>query len=1060
MKYQTFESVRQGMGRRAADLTTPVPVLGVPALAGVRGWRTTVGDRVGGALLQTWGPHCSVGVQTSPGIIRPPTELSVQLTDTLSTPSDKITQASSSYITKETEYREILLLTKSDKEKRAILKQKSGEAKTKKEVTFRALGEASKDVTCSQRSSSGTYCYARAIKTNPHFAGTVTSVRPKLKPSARYTNGSVVDSEAIGGISLDSDEAESVRSGRNQTKPQGHYAEQSGKSLLLSATRPFGLPQKICGHCGGRQSVANTVVALGEKGSTADACLGEKGLNSLSTCTQFQMPHKLHEISDSITNRDKRTHITVNPHLLYLSEELKYRKTPHPACPVHSRNNLVTLSQAHAASDTTQPTTILHAKTITVTKATIETRQDDPRTKPSQEGKIPRPTTLALTPQMATATKPNNPHSNTYPLKTLQQQHTVPQNVCVSVHATPENTLSLPSNLYTTESITNMHNTTINTALMSTESIPAKAAKHETLHSTRVSVASNTTNSAGRTLKCPTVSLAANASDPIHKLEATAHPIPQASPDPGHKMQENPSSNTDSKPQIETSVIDTAGFPTFDTTAHTTTPHFNLNHNSNSDQMTHTSTKNTTAPSQIKPEYSNSEPTLHVSTASPNAAPHAAKPQDSRARLLSSAVSSSTSTGSSALYKYIALRNSSVNLKNSPPTAAASSSTLTGDQRNACSSGTASLQPADTTRHSGELGHNEAILACQRSQTQAADNRTKTVNKSVVSHQGNDSATAPAALPELINVSEHRDRGSDPSGPKSTIIPNTDKFNGNLINKLVVYESKQHENSNPSQVTGLQNYISLIESNSSCLQGCINTEQQRLAHYQGYTEAEREGQRAACPPVKTAQEAGANREKFAMGTSARHANIKLKSSADEPTRLNNPTKKNSEPIISSLENTVHTTTAESSSPQYLDTSSLPQAHTSPELSFTPASSNNKGELCPHASQECNSILPSSTMHLASLPRLQPCDTQAIVRPDSKFSPARPQQPCPEDTSLAHSHPADAALLLPPSPQCCKSAALQQRLETVEANLAANKDRITTLLNIIHDLETCHTPSSG
>ncbi|XP_008280657.1 protein FAM196B-like [Stegastes partitus] len=99
------------------------------------------------------------------------------------------------------------------------------------------------------------------------------------------------------------------------------------------------------------------------------------------------------------------------------------------------------------------------------------------------------------------------------------------------------------------------------------------------------------------------------------------------------------------------------------------------------------------------------------------------------------------------------------------------------------------------------------------------------------------------------------------------------------------------------------------------------------------------------------------------------------------------------------------------------------------------------------------------MRLASHPRPQPGEAEAIARPDTKFSPA-PPQPGPEDTGLAHSHPADAALLLPPSPQCSKSAALQQRLETVEASLAANKDRITTLLNIIHDLESCHTPTSG
>eukprot|EP00063_Salmo_salar_P077215 XP_014052050.1 PREDICTED: uncharacterized protein LOC106603216 isoform X3 [Salmo salar] len=55
------------MGRRAADLTTAVPVLGVPALVGVRDWRTVGGERAGEVLPLTWGPQCSIGVQTSPG---------------------------------------------------------------------------------------------------------------------------------------------------------------------------------------------------------------------------------------------------------------------------------------------------------------------------------------------------------------------------------------------------------------------------------------------------------------------------------------------------------------------------------------------------------------------------------------------------------------------------------------------------------------------------------------------------------------------------------------------------------------------------------------------------------------------------------------------------------------------------------------------------------------------------------------------------------------------------------------------------------------------------------
>lgn len=282
-------------------------------------------------------------------------------------------------------------------------------------------------------------------------------------------------------------------------------------------------------------------------------------------------------------------------------------------------------------------------------------------------------------------------------------------------------------------------------------------------------------------------------------------------------------------------------------------------------------------------------------------------------------------------------------------------------------------------------------------------------------------------------------------------------------------ESKQHENSNLSQVTGLQNCISLIKSSSSCLQDYINTAQQRLVHNQGYTETEDEGHCLSSPPVQTGQDMDLNAEKFDVGLSVRHAAINLKSRAEKQTCPNNPTpfdikKSKFEPVISSLKNIgAHVNPIPESLVNHNSesvASAQLQARTIQELSFNPPSIlNSKGELCTHVGSECNSILPPSTMHLMSLPRLQPCETEAIVRLDSKSSPARPQS-CPEDASLAHSHPADAALLLPPSPQCCTSASLQQRLETVEASLAANKDRITTLLNIIHDLETCHSPSSG
>ncbi|XP_035480128.2 mucin-12 [Scophthalmus maximus] len=1067
------------MGRRAADLTTPVPVLGVPALVGVRGLKTTGGDRTGGALLQTWGLHCSVGVQTSPGIGRPPTQHSVQLTDTLFTPSDRITQTSKSFITKETEYKEILLITKSDKEKRAILKLKRGESKTKKEVTFKALGgEASKDVACSQRSSSGTYCYARAIKTNPHFAGNATNVRPNLKSTARYVNGSIVDSEAIGGISVDGEEAEPMKSatsrGRDPTRTQGHYAAQSGKTPQLPAAQTFGKPQKICSLCGGRQSQITGAANLGEKSPAADACPLKSALTALSTTTQTpnierngDLKPTQHRIPDSSTDRDNRTHFTANPQMLFLNKELRYRNTQHPACPVHSRENMLTLShtQAAAGATSTQPTTILQ-KTITITKATIEMRQDDASlkslAKQTKDGKIPRPTSLTLTPQMATATKPNNPHSHTYPklLKVSQQnsiQYNVPQNVCVSVHATPEKTLTPPSHSYTTAagpgntSNTNTHKTTttFNTALMSTKIVPDKVANTEdeitlqhSMHMTQVNVATNTTDSPQMSPEGPTL------------------PRVQHTPASLSKWRKNPSSK-----------VDQPTSPKFANTPHTATivaPQCTLNGNTASDQTTHTSANHRARSVgrkilQCQPNSSNSEPTIYESTtASVKTASSATKPPHSTPRLPSSASACSTSTCNGALCKSTALRYSSVSLKNLP--SAVSSLSSSENQSSVCASRATLLQATDTKQV--ELSRNEAPSANKPGHTTRVNNQSGV--RSVFNQQHN-SETTPLTLSRLLNVSENQNRASDASthNPESKTNLNTEsstdknRFSGYLSNESLMHEPK-HENSGLSQVTNLQNYISLIKSSSSCLQGCRNTEQQSIAHYQGDANTGHEGHCA----VKTAQETESNTEQFALGILDGCVNIKLKSNTDKRTPSSYSTLSVAAPhfISSSPANTRgrfdpnHSSALHQNSES--DVSSHLKVHRRRELSYTtPAPFNSEGELRTHTGPECNSMLPSSAMHLVYHPHLQSCEAEALARADSKLSPA-PPKPCPADSSLAHSHPVDAAMLLPPSQRCCKSAALQQKLETVEASLAANKDRITTLLKIIHDLETCHTPIIG
>ncbi|KAM4545763.1 uncharacterized protein PAE49_018243 isoform 1-T3 [Odontesthes bonariensis] len=1083
------------MGRRAADLTTPVPVLGIPALVGVHAWKTTGGDRSGGALLQTWGLQCSVGVQTSPGISRPPTELP----DTL---SDNITQTSNGYITKKA--KEILPLTRSDNEKKAILKQKTGKSKIKKEVTFKACGgDASKDVACCQRNSGGTYCYARAIKSNSLIAGTVTSGRPKLKSGPRYTNGSVVDSEAIGGISVVNDETEPVKGVVSHGSDlHNHYADQPGKMLPLSTARPFAISWKICKHCGGRQSIISR--AAKENSPTPYSYLAEKPLQqpftAVSTNSHLQVPHiekdlkSNQQASQSILNTDKRTQVTLNPQILHLNE-LRNGQTAHPAGPMHSGCNLANLSNGQAASDATsiQPTTILH-KTITVTKAMTESRQDVKCfAKFPQNTKMNFPTSLSLIPEMTAATKSNNSLSQIYPQLFETTHHNlnqdgVSQNVCVSVHATPENTLSPSSYMYTVAmgagntSTTDVHKskTTLKPKAGSINSNAANVnAQLKTLNSiqkAQISKGTKATNSPKVHPKYPVLSLSTDIIDHTDKSEPSVH-LTSASPSLyPHKSQEEPtSSHVSTSPSKITDTV--VSSPTFANPPHNTSPYSlvsTLNHKAISDQMMSVSTKLKSVDARInltQTNPSNSEPALHVSASSLCTTSSAFKPIDSRAKFPTREVLCSTNTqcnGTSC--KNITRRTIAFDFRKPKASADLLPSPRTEKQSNV-------LESSPTLLQSKELSCNEATNTSEAHHTQATDISTQESNEpdvwgAIPSQESKSTTLLMLSGPQ--NVSESHDRGIDASSRnhKQTINPyeklysDINKFSGNLLSELVLHESKHQENTNLLQVTRPQSYMYLIKSNSSSLQGCLNTEQQKLAHYQGCTGTDHEGHCATSLTVKPSQHKDSNTQQFSLGDSARDANSKFKSNTSNTNKQAHPNyssslvtpQTNCKAIISPKDTKVKAITQSSACQNSgFDTTLLTQAHTSPEQSVTmPAPFNSEGELCAQMGPEHNSIMPSSTLRLASSPCLQSSKEEAISEPVSKFNPA-PTQLCPEDTSLAHSHPVDAALFLPPSTQYCKSA-LQQRLEAVEASLAANKGRITTLLDIIHDLETCCTPT--
>ncbi|XP_071379220.1 protein INSYN2B-like [Centroberyx affinis] len=210
------------MGRRVADPTNPVPALGVP-LAGGR-----------------WGPLCSVGVQTSPGLRTLP---SIKRHGSQPTSAQsQLTNATDKTMTTETG---------------GVVSSDSKGLPVSKETSQNEINSLTQDDMGSQGSGSGVYCQIKAIRTNPKDT--------RGKRTARYTNGSVVASDAVGGVSSEAAEGrEPVRERRRVQSLRGESHRSALKTGSVCTTvhatppRPCRVmttsPPRLCGTCGRRQS--------------------------------------------------------------------------------------------------------------------------------------------------------------------------------------------------------------------------------------------------------------------------------------------------------------------------------------------------------------------------------------------------------------------------------------------------------------------------------------------------------------------------------------------------------------------------------------------------------------------------------------------------------------------------------------------------------------------------------------------------------------------------------------------------------------------------------------
>ncbi|XP_061608669.1 uncharacterized protein LOC133467630 [Phyllopteryx taeniolatus] len=977
------------MGRRAADPTTPVPVLGIPALVGARSWRTTGGDTTAGAQLQTWGLRSSsVGVQTSPGVARAPSERCAQLMYKLHTRSLHNAHATNSDVTKE--YKALLLLTNSDKEKGA----NSEELRSKKEVTFQEfVGETLGDVV---RSEDDSDCTPRTIEANPNSAGTATDAGPRIKPAVRYANGSVVDSEAMGGISVDNGDVTPTRGGYQKRLPRD--------MLLFSAPARFSASQKICNQCGGRRAAG--VEIFGRNVLTAPACQSESLFHSdrdlLHSSKHLQLrPNETdirpsnHQLLEKCPSRKKETSSQQGSPL---QDALRHQKTRRPARPLHSMKGPF-LTHKHAAT-LTQPQTI-----HTITDATIETKKDDGvdslanmslGNKSAQTGSLPS------TPLMATATESNCPPTQTH----SKCQYNVLQKVCVSVHATQENT---PSHLYTTSNVNSsgiIPKTvpTFNSTLMSAQSTPASTAcprrENASQNSTR---AAQRTKTKGDSKVSPKYRI--RFSD---RLKSQTQPTPV---NPGRTPVDVAPTRREKNSLYSTVVV--------------TGP---VKHNVHLKANSNASDKH----NKTQPVTSNSELTLCGKTASRNASCAALD-----SKLETSAPISTTPNY--ALYRNRALRSYS----NIHP-----SSTLKENQKNFSVSYNSSLK---TSKHNKSMNRNPFPCRNKPCHTQTTDipsqhthqpapfcfvpNPTATLGLSKVAKNPSKSCHASNVMRSHPNRTDHSNKLN------SELYSDEQLLTRDLINDLLWNESKKHPVL--SQDTTPQNSIRPIKSKDSRLQGCVNGRQQTGAHDQGGTVREHEGQCATCPAGGTARRMDSNT------LSTVHASSKTESNAHKQTHPNDPTasvaaKGKCEPLFTTLtKRNVH---YELMHMQRLESnkSQVQQCLRGSKLSsIAPELRCSEGE---HDTR-CNSASPR---------RLGSRQAEAIVGRDSKVAG---EQDTAELVS-ARSHPTGAVLFLPSSPRCGKSATVQQRLASVEAALAANKDRINTLLNIIHDLEASHTPATG
>ncbi|XP_050928349.1 protein INSYN2B [Lates calcarifer] len=341
------------MGRRVADPTNPVPALGVP-LAGGR-----------------WGPLCSVGVQTSPGL---------RILPSIKRHSSQPTNT----------HRPLTMAT----DKTEVIRSDSNSLPVSKETSQNEINSLTQDDMGSQGSGSGVYCQIKTIRTNPKDT--------RGKRTARYTNGSVVASDVVGGVCTEATEGKEPACERRRVQSlrgEGGHRSVLKTGSVCTAThatppRPCRVmttsPPRLCGTCGRRRSqitpctgacrrrAVNQITASqtlpnpprkpsvapnqSRKDSALDSQSYTKNTDTANTSTHTsaktsQIPQLSHTIPKTHSSHSNHTSHSQNK-----TRDAKQQTRPHSADFTHYKDSATQTTDAHIHNKTDRTTATTHTQ--------------------------------------------------------------------------------------------------------------------------------------------------------------------------------------------------------------------------------------------------------------------------------------------------------------------------------------------------------------------------------------------------------------------------------------------------------------------------------------------------------------------------------------------------------------------------------------------------------------------------------------------------------------------------------------------------------------------------